>query len=89
MRTPVYTKGFEKDLKPMIKRGYDPEKIKSIIRKLIEDIPLERKHRDYLLTGNFKDRRECHIGPDWLLIYRIAENTIIFERTGTHADLFV
>ena len=89
MRTPVDTRGFEKDLKLMIKCGYDPEKIKSLIRKLIDDIPLERKHRDHLLTGNFKDRRECHIGPDWLLIYRIAENTIIFERTGTHADLFV
>ncbi len=88
MRTPVYTNRFEKDLKLMIKRGCDPENIKSIIRNLIDEIPLERKHRDHLLIGNFKDRRECHVEPDWLLIYRIDENRIIFERTGTHADLF-
>ena len=88
MRTPVYTNRFEKDLKLMTKRGSDPESIKSIVRKLIDEIPLERKHRDHLLIGNFKDRRECHIEPDWLLIYRIDGSMIVFERTGTHADLF-
>lgn len=88
MRMPVYTKRFEKDLKLMIKRGCDPERIKSIVRMLVDEIPLESKYRDHLLIGNFKDRRECHIAPDWLLIYRIDENRIIFERTGTHADLF-
>ena len=88
MRTPVYTNRFEKDLKLMIKRGADPENIKSIVHKLIDEIPLERKHRDHLLIGNFKDRRECHIEPDWLLIYRLDGSMIIFERTGTHADLF-
>jgi len=88
MRTPVYTNRFEKDLKLMIKRGSDSESIKSIVRKLIDEIPLERKHRDHLLIGNFKDRRECHIEPDWLLIYRLEESMIVFERTGTHADLF-
>jgi mRNA interferase YafQ len=88
MRTPVYTNRFEKDLKLMIKRGSDPKSIKSIVRKLIDEIPLERKHRDHLLIGNFKDRRECHIEPDWLLIYRIEGSMIIFERTGTHTDLF-
>jgi mRNA interferase YafQ len=88
MRIPVYTNRFEKDLKLMIKRGLDPESIKSIIRMLIDEMPLERKHRDHPLIGNFKDRRECHIEPDWLLIYRIDEPRIIFERTGSHADLF-
>ena len=88
MRIPVYTNRLEKDFKLMVKRGSNSESIKSIIRKLIEEIPLERKHRDHLLIGNFKDRRECHIEPDWLLIYRIEGNRIIFERTGTHADLF-
>lgn len=88
MRTPVYTNRFEKDLKLMIKRGSDSESIKSIVLKLIDEIPLERKHRDHILIGNFKDRRECHIEPDWLLIYRIEGSMIIFERTGTHADLF-
>jgi len=88
MRTPVYTNRFEKDLKLMIKRGSDPENIKSIVRKLIDEIPLKRKYRDHLLIGNFKDRRECNIEPDWLLIYRLERNMIIFERTGTHSDLF-
>lgn len=88
MRTPVYTNRFEKDLKLMIKRGSDPESIKSVVRKLIGEIPLERKHRDHLLIGNFKDRRECHIEPDWLLIYRLEGSMILFERTGTHTDLF-
>ena len=88
MKIPVYTNRFEKDLKLMIKRGYDKENIKAVILKLIAEMPLERKHRDHLLIGNFKDRRECHIEPDWLLIYRLEENLIIFELTGKHADLF-
>lgn len=88
MRIPVYTNRFEKDLKLMIKRGCHPENIKSVIHKLIAEIPLDQKHRDHLLIGNFKDRRECHIAPDWLLIYRLDQDRIIFERTGTHADLF-
>ena len=88
MKTPIYTNRFAKDLKLMTKRGRDPENIKAIIRNLIEERPLDRKFRDHVLIGNFKDRRECHIEPDWLLIYRMEENAIIFERTGTHADLF-
>ncbi|PIP07069.1 MAG: type II toxin-antitoxin system mRNA interferase toxin, RelE/StbE family [Syntrophobacteraceae bacterium CG23_combo_of_CG06-09_8_20_14_all_50_8] len=88
MRTPVYTKRFEKDLKLMVKRGCDPEKIKAIIRALIEGQSLAQRYRNHLLTGNFKDRRECHIEPDWLLIYRLDGERIIFERTGAHADLF-
>ena len=88
MRTPVYTKRFEKDLKRVLKRGCDPERIKTIMREPVERKTLDRKYRDHILIGNFKDRRECHIEPDWLLIYRIDEPRIIFERTGSHADLF-
>jgi mRNA interferase YafQ len=55
MRTPVYTKRFEKDLKLMVKRGYDPENIKAVIRDLIEGKPLDRKCQDHVLIGNFKD----------------------------------
>ena len=72
----------------MIKRGYDPENIKAVIQDLIDGKPLEQKYRDHVLIGNFKDRRECHIAPDWILIYRLDYSRIIFERTGTHADLF-
>ena len=88
MRTPVYTNRFAKDLKLMLKRGRDPESLKAVMRELIEERPLDQKYRDHFLIGNFKDRRECHINPDWLLIYRIDGNRIIFERTGTHSDLF-
>ena len=72
----------------MVKRGHDPENIKGVIRNLIEGNPLDRKYRDHILIGNFEDRRECHIEPDWLLIYRLDANRIVFERTGSHADLF-
>ena len=88
MRTPIYTNRFVKDLRLMTKRGRDPENIKAVMRDLIEERLLDRKFRDHVLIGNFKDRRECHIEPDWLLIYRIEESAIIFERTGSHADLF-
>lgn len=88
MRTPIYTNRFAKDLKMMLKRGRDPESLKAVMRELIEERPLDQKYRDHFLIGNFKDRRECHINPDWLLIYRIDGNRIVFERTGTHSDLF-
>ncbi|MEK7826640.1 MAG: type II toxin-antitoxin system YafQ family toxin, partial [Thermodesulfobacteriota bacterium] len=82
MKTPIYTNRFAKDLKLMTKRGRDPENIKAVMRNLIEERSLDRKFRDHVLIGNFKDRRECHIEPEWLLIYRIEESAIIFERTG-------
>jgi mRNA interferase YafQ len=88
MRIPVYTNQFARDLKRMIRRGHDQKYIKAVIRDLIEGKTINRKYRDHLLIGNFKDRRECHIQPDWLLVYRIDESRIIFERTGSHADLF-
>jgi mRNA interferase YafQ len=84
MLIPVYTTRFEKDLKRMQKRGFDVSKIKAAIILLINEKPLDTRMKDHL----FKDRRECHLAPDWLLIYRFDENKIIFERTGTHADLF-
>jgi mRNA interferase YafQ len=88
MLIPVYTTRFEKDLKRMRKRGCDVSKIKTVIILLINEKSLDAKMKDHLLKGNFKDRRECHLAPDWLLIYRFDENKIIFERTGTHSDLF-
>ena len=88
MRIPSYTNRFKKDLKLMVRRGHDPERIKRVIRDLVEEKALAPRYRDHVLTGNFQDRRECHIEPDWLLIYRIDESRIIFERTGTHANLF-
>ena len=87
---PSYTKRFEKDIKTMQKRGKNMDKLKLIISKLVNQEPLSAKYRDHKLIGNYLDRRECHIEPDWLLIYKLIpqENMIIFERTGTHSDLF-
>jgi mRNA interferase YafQ len=88
MRSPSYTKQFAKDLKKMEKRGKSLEKIKRILKTLINEERLNAKYRDHKLLGNYKGRRECHIQADWLLIYKITDSEIIFERTGTHSDLF-
>ncbi len=88
MLTPVYTKQFGKDVKRMWRRGKNLEKMKIIIHSLSEEEFLDAVYRDHKLIGNWRDRRECHIEPDWLLIYKIEEQRIIFERTGTHSDLF-
>jgi mRNA interferase YafQ len=88
MRTPGFTRQFKKDLKRMKKRGKDPAKIKAIMSSLIDEEPLAKNHRDHSLVGNFQGRRECHIEPDWLLIYKLDDKEIIFERTGSHSDLF-
>jgi len=91
MITPFYTKQFKKDLKHIERSGNkDIGKLKAVIRDLIEGKPLEPQFRDHSLKGNYKGRRECHIEPDWLLIYKIdtQRGSIIFERTGSHSSLF-
>ena len=72
----------------MQKRGKSSIKIKNIMRDLVNGIHLDVKHRDHKLIGYYKGRRECHVESDWLLIYKATEQEIIFERTGTHSDLF-
>jgi mRNA interferase YafQ len=88
----VTTNRFEKDFQKAIKRGKDIEKLKKVMRALSEGKALDPKYRDHPLKGKYKykDHRECHIEPDWLLIYKIDRDKglIIFERTGTHSDLF-
>ena len=64
------------------------EKIKAVIRLLVEELPFPHKFRDHPLIGNYKSRRECHIEPNWLLIYKKKMGALILERTGTHSDLF-
>jgi len=88
MLTPIFNRQFDKDLKRMQKRVKNIEKIKIIIRSLIAEESLDPIHRDHKLIGNWQGRRECHIESDWLLIYKKEEGRIIFERTGTHSDLF-
>ncbi len=81
---------FKKDLKLAVKRGYDINKIKNVIEKLANAETLEAKYRDHLLTGNYGGFRECHIQPDWLLVYQIDNGRLVLflARTGTHGDLF-
>lgn len=86
--TPVFTKQFEKDGKRIQRRGKNLEKIKIVIRSLLEEENLDPIHRDHKLIGNWQGRRECHIESDWLLIYKPTEDQVLFERTGTHSDLF-
>ena len=82
------TNQFEKDFKMALKRGKNQEKIVTVMNKLINKEPLEIRHKDHNLSGNYVGRRECHIEPDWLLVYKRNDDEIIFERTGSHSDLF-
>ncbi len=83
---------FKKDYKIAVKRGCDPKKLEAIITLLANEIPLPEKYRDHALTTsrNYKNVRECHIEPDWLLIYKIERDRLVLAliRTGTHSDLF-
>ncbi len=88
MRRPEYSGQFKRDLKRAKKRGQDMAKIKTPIQLLIEEKLLPVAYRDHSLTSNWKGCRDLHIEPDWLLIYRIIENVVRFERTGSHSDLF-
>ena len=91
MYQPVYAKQFRKDIKRIQKSGNkDIGKLKAVIRHLVDGRQLDPSCRDHNLRGNFMDRRECHIEPDWLLVYKLSkkEKTIVFERTGSHADIF-
>ena len=84
------TSRFQKDLKRIQKRGYQIQLIKEVVRKLSDGETLEAKYKDHPLTGDYAGCRECHITPDWLLIYEIYEDELILylTRTGTHSDLF-
>lgn len=88
MYTPVYTRQFAKDVKRLRRRQKNLEKLKIIVRTLVAGEPLDSIHRDHKLIGDYKGRRECHIESDWLLIYKVQGDSIVFERSGTHADLF-
>lgn len=83
-----YTTKFKKELKQQIKRGNDSKIFFDVSYKLANEEKLDAKYRNHKLTGNFKDRWECHIKPDWLVVYIKTKSEIIFERTGSHSDLF-
>ncbi len=82
------TNQFKRDWKLLQKRGKDPAKLRDIILKLSATEILATRYRDHNLSGNYKGTRECHIEPDWLLIYSKTDTILRLERTGSHADLF-
>ena len=88
MRTPVYTRQFSKDIKRLGRRKKDLEKLKIIVRALVAGDPLDPIHRDHKLVGNYQGRRECHIESDWMLIYKLHGDSVLFERSGSRSDLF-
>lgn len=85
----VETKQFKKDLNKVISQGKDPSKLRDVLVMLLDSQMLPEKYRDHKLTGNFKGCRECHIEPNWLLIYEIDDNNLILKsiRTGSHNQL--
>lgn len=82
------TNQFKKDIKRAQKLGKDLAKLKTVIDLLLAGKKLPPKNRDYQLGGNWGGHRDCHIEPDWILIYKILDDEIRLERTGTHSDLF-
>lgn len=86
----VETTQFRRDIRKVKKRGKNLDKLKSIVMMLINKISLPAKNKNHSLVGNWVGYQECHVEPDWLLIYRIQSesNTLELIRTGTHSDLF-
>ena len=85
-----YTTKFKKDIRLLKKRNYDLKKINALIDILCRGELLPANYFDHQLNGNYAGYRECHIEPDWLLIYKIKNNTLtlVLSRTGSHSDLF-
>ena len=90
MLTIKYQTAFKKDYKRVVRRGYDVRLLEKVSELLAEQKPLPKEYHDHNLTGNYAGCRECHITPDWLLIYEVKETELLLylTRTGTHSDLF-
>ena len=82
------THQFKKDIKRMLKRGRGVTEFKIVVQQLLESQALATHYRDHALIGQYKGTRECHIAPDWLLIYEVTDTEVILIRTGTHSDRF-
>lgn len=89
MRQIAVTKQYKKDVERLKKQGKDMLKLNDVVKKLAMDTPLSLKNRDHLLSGEWKSYRECHIEPDWLLIYeKTGDNILKLIITGSHSDIF-
>lgn len=88
MKAIYETSQFRKDFKKIKKQGKQIEKLKEVVQCICEGKTLEPRHRDHALIGPFNGSRDCHIEPDWLLIYRTDDESLYLERTGSHSDIF-
>ena len=88
MKAIFQTSQFKKDFKRIKKRGKDLSKLKEVVSAIAKSEALDELHRDHALGGNWARSRDCHIEPDWILIYRVEGDSLFLERTGSHSDLF-
>lgn len=88
MKAIFQTSQFKKDFKRIKKRGKDLSKLKEVVGAIANSEVLEERQRDHALSGNWSGSRDCHIEPDWILIYRVDGDYLFLERTGSHSDLF-
>ena len=90
MLTIKYHTLFKKDFKRIKKRGYDISRLEKIVELLANEVPLPEQFKDHNLSDNYNGFRECHVAPDWLLIYQVNNNelVLVLSRTGSHSDLF-
>jgi mRNA interferase YafQ len=84
---PKPTTKFKQDVERQKRRGKELDKLRTIIESLCHRLPLDPKHKDHALTGEWKGWRDCHVEPDWVLIDKRDHGTLILARTGTHSDL--
>jgi mRNA interferase YafQ len=89
MREIIWSSQFQRDLKKLAKSGrYKVDELIRLVETLANDLPLETKHKNHPLLGQWQHYRECHIKPDWLLIYKLETGRLILARTGSHSELF-
>jgi mRNA interferase YafQ len=88
MRAIFQTSQFKKDIIRVKKRGKDLSKLKKVVSTIVNSRELEDHHRDHALCGKWTGSRDCHVEPNWILIYRVEAEVLFLERTGTHSDLF-
>ena len=82
------TSQFKRDTKRMLKRGKALDDLLFVIGELVEQRELAAKYKDHALKGQYKNKRDCHIEPDWILLYAFEDDDLVLYRTGTHSDLF-
>jgi len=87
MKAVFQTSQFKKDVKRLERRGKDLAKLEKVVGLIMTDSKLEEKYRDHSLSGIWMGSRDCHVEPDWILVYRVNTERLFLERTGTHSDL--